>query len=1315
MAQNTHKNTFEGGLVSDIDESIQPQGTYRNAYNVKLDKDGSNFIVSAMGGSETVVSIQESIAPQDLSSTLELTRIIGSVWAQTFFDSRKREAVWVFSVRRNSISSPWTFLIYAIDIENSLSYKIYEKKSSYDYLESNLDSIVFGEGGVNYIYATDGVDEPLRVKCVVETLNPAINRLSVELRPKGLSSVSPIIFNNIIQTGGSLRTGAYQFSYRLVRNEKLISGGSSNRNLYSKWSLITNPVLIHGTDTSSGSLNTYGAIAEQTTKRIVLRFSLTQEERDFYDYIEVAAIENLSGTTIPSQVAKKVLAKEIDSGLLEYNYAGSVESIDIPIEDIVVDSSSIKSYKTNAIKNNRLIVGNIDYKPLEYDNGNIEINPVSTRPILKTINRSTFDFFGTTSKIESSVKEDDLVNGRGYFRDEVYRFAISYYDDKGDFSTPQVIDFSGVSTNRSSSKDFRFPDRSELQFHILNQSNDPQNIGLKISGIRNHPSWAKGFVILRAPRKKKIKFQTPAIPSIKIEQQGVLGDYPTLATDENGTETTMSDAQPSALGELGTLSPKNFRHGISKSIVKNSSNRLIYDSSEGGTSRNVLIIFPPEDLYNTNGETLVNYQLSSSDYIKSVDACILNCIQDEGTRDPSDSAYDIGDFIETNVTSYMRALNQDDYYQSSGTKSNITETLRSLHSNDFVLVKDKPKIQQYEEISNLQSKGVINNRVVNYGDYDGLNATNGEVYPEGYPATNNKAKVILLDSSRWYDVAKYSFASNGGFATRNGLDYNGFTFSNPSSKSNYIAQNEFLPENTYVSAVEIINIEAPGSDQRYGSDDETKEFIFTGAIVSLTENEVVNNVSKDVDVFGGDCFVGFHQFKVSDTTYSISYDGSTFASAHAEKWKYSFVHSSGIVERAIPLKAHNQYIGVYLESEVEPGFQDRRWYDWIPTGTSLDPNESRAIYEDYGYNLSYSQQNTNKIFFKESILSQNRNKFSSRLLYSEPKIYQSDIEGFDKFPVLNFYDQDESHGEITKLINKDGHVYSIQQRAVSYIPTDSRLIETTDASILSVRSDEFISIPDYITTFNGSQDLSTVRESRDGFIFLDRQTRDLIKVSGKQVESIAFGRIKDYIEDSIENIENSNIFGFTSGYNIENEEYNLIGYSESGVFGFVYSNRFNIFTTKFNLPSILNSASIVFANNEIYIAYHNQFDLITLNKLDSLTDSYSILGGLDESSIEFVVNPMVEAPKMFNNTNIFSRGIMGTVTTTSNHVPGSSVVTLTPNDLVEGTYRIKTLRGENNRRLRGQYAKNNITWPAIFNSSDLVHVVTKFDVSRKPI
>ena len=98
-------------------------------------------------------------------------------------------------------------------------------------------------------------------------------------------------------------------------------------------------------------------------------------------------------------------------------------------------------------------------------------------------------------------------------------------------------------------------------------------------GINNHPTWAKGFVILRAPRKKKVLFQTPLIPSILIQPARAKGDYPDQRKNEDSNFLDVLNV--AAANPKGSYVPKNYFHSLPKSLV-NQSRLIDVDAASGG-------------------------------------------------------------------------------------------------------------------------------------------------------------------------------------------------------------------------------------------------------------------------------------------------------------------------------------------------------------------------------------------------------------------------------------------------------------------------------------------------------------------------------------------------------------------------------------------------------------------------------------------------------------------------------------------------------------------------------------------------------------
>src|SRR6185436_19840163 len=86
-------------------------------------------------------------------------------------------------------------------------------------------------------------------------------------------------------------------------------------------------------------------------------------------------------------------------------------------------------------------------------------------------------------------------------------------------------------------RDMKFPDRSynstATRYSILDGSDKPINLGLSLTILGNHPTWSKGFVILRVKRKENILWQSPLVPMVSIYGMGALDNYPVQATEQN--------------------------------------------------------------------------------------------------------------------------------------------------------------------------------------------------------------------------------------------------------------------------------------------------------------------------------------------------------------------------------------------------------------------------------------------------------------------------------------------------------------------------------------------------------------------------------------------------------------------------------------------------------------------------------------------------------------------------------------------------------------------------------------------------------------
>src|SRR5690606_17947151 len=152
---------------------------------------------------------------------------------------------------------------------------------------------------------------------------------------------------------------------------------------------------------------------------------------------------------------------------------------------------------------------------------------------------------------------------------------------------------------------------------------------------------------------------------------------------------------------------------------------------------------------------------------------------------------------------------------------------------------------------------------------------------------------------------------------------------------------------SYVNVAAIVNVKLGLGDDRYGDSTDLHEYISTGARYTFTEEEVASLqagdpvVLGDIDVWGGDCFVGVHTFKICDSTYSVvnqtKNNGNSDSKADLiSKWNKTlfngFFEGSDVSILCMPVAVENaaQYIQVVLESD----FSEVREQDFLEAATS---------------------------------------------------------------------------------------------------------------------------------------------------------------------------------------------------------------------------------------------------------------------------------------------------------------------------------------------------------------------------------------------
>lgn len=1132
-----------------------------------------------------------------------------------------------------------------------------------------------------------------------------------------------IRIDTVSSGGGSIKTGSYQFSYRLI---------DDNTGRSSKFSLFTVPITISNSE-SNGDKS--GAINTITDKSIVVSFDVTNTEIGLYNTYQIGVIESNTGSgqstivSLSDQIA-------LSSGRNSYKFDSNVYYDRIGIEEVSVDDAAISTFKTIAFKNNKLVGGNIKYKDLPFDNGNPSIYSGSI--LTKKIPVS-----GNTDKSNSE--------SRGYFSDELYRFYVSFWDEYGNFSFPYPLNMSGVVGNMAESfngfKDMKFPKRDRNNKMILTTNFweeeeeyvETLNKGLRLT-LTNIPTWSRGYVITRAVRKKGVLFQSPIIPTTIVQSSDAQNEYP---GEGRG-----------APNPLGTIIPKNMALPLNKAIT-----RVVdgdYSVVEWGANyenfdycKKIHVAFPPEIIFNNSGVPYVDFVKKEKLSIESVDYCFLSrgfdalLSRDESV--PLDDGY-VNDGSRSSSACSVASASFD--YASD-------RLLRSEYEAEIVLT-DRPITDEVGSISivpdNISSIPIIglgsDAPTSEFGKYTDLEITPTGAYNGVTP--HNERMVVFTTRSERPDISYYGVqTTKSGYTTdfvisavNAGDDLVGIQGINI---PDVVGQNSNPNYTSAQSFVEIVNFKTSLGDDRYGDKFSQNEIVSTGSVVTYLNSPDFS----EVDVFGGDCYISPFTFKVQNSNYAVV--NSDKWGDTGKGWGRSFKDSGDTDElrRPYPYKSLSYTIGIFLESEVNSlygeefltkgrddiynqispsvnpwngtpqkgeffSYEGKIYRALVNDSTGVTPIESIGyVYEDlnrslngsyyhikspldvfyfpksftenktpllYLYNPEYSIQDRSKPFpvvFSSGKI--NRVNFSSRLIYSDTGILQTTVEGFNRFRAGNFYDLEESHGSLTKIIDHKGNLYGVQQKAFCYIPFESSVIETADGVALSVQSSQIVGKPNYIEK-HGTDYIRTVISTPQGLMFGDFNNSKIVMFEGS-VRYLNDLMVSSYIQGF-----SSTIMGQKPVDSVSQFYYD---YSSDDVIFKMNSTALvlgptNVVKTKLQPGSFWDYGMY---NKSSHYLIGNAGEHISLTKINSNSSNKNMLGAPFNSSISFIVNDEGFYTKMFYLVKFIA------------NKPETAIIYAHQNNAIVGSYTATTMQdrwagyllnfirdSSTLKRLRGEYA-----------------------------
>lgn len=1289
MSNKLTLNTFSRGRNSDVDQALIQPDQYLSAKNVELTADGSFFSLKNIKGTTQTSSLLSD--DNDILAVKESNYIIDGV---------SYPCITVFAA---SLADGFRIIVY--NTANTNTYVLFTEPVGSDYFtdDRNVDVVNYPENGLDVLYFTDNYHEPRFLRCEINSYTPNfLNAFQISLGRKG--STGRVVFNSISATGGSLLTGTYQFAYRMV---------NPTSKKFTKWSSLTNPVHVY--DKSNGNEVVNAGIGLLSTRKINLTVDPSELELANFEYYQLAVVENI-GPGLPT-TADLLDVKPVSGGLT-YEYKSNASTGTIDLQDITVDLAQIRTINTLNVKQNRLFGGNIRYEMMPFDGvGTPRINSA----IYNILDLGSPDAYSADATSSQYV---------GYFRDEVYRFGVVYTDENGNKSNVYPLSIGSLLSGNPISAgvpDVKFPARSaSINYTLQTGSGNIRALGLTLQGLQGHPTWAASVEVVRLPRKKRILFQTPVIPMSQIFGTGSLQQYPSKYGSWSGSSTFPQvddpNAQPMTAGS--TFVPKNmfwpdFRttekvttptgSGIS-GVIKGEV-RMIRGGGNGGTP--YAMIFPQANMYGA----IEPFVYTGNEKIDGVDYALLKCdFRQYSTAPnvPSVGAAPVGDYLDQSAIGVFHAIGDAQYFYNS------TQGGKSIHSSHRNI-----EITDYEYFDNGDAAKSVGGNFVY--DYEALQTKNTSW---GYEPTSQRSAVIKVQANTFRDPTAV-----GGLTFKEGNlnNANGGAYVFGSAGMQYPAnvRNDWFPSyagfsnsNSNVGAVLIANMVNNMGDDRYGDLFSQGEYISTGSKYTFSDSERATlkaggNIMINLNVWGGDCYINYHTFKVEDSAYLIvnqnKYSGqnlnrgqNTIKYNRAYTWGSTGTGEDHTLSMPVAYKNAAQFVQVLMESEFNGGVRDIQSFPYttafpVPRvwGNSVDEPSLRTPLS-YQFNNNLTQQNSQKIYFPKLQYSFEQDVFKARVVYTDQKIYNSDQAGFDVFRALSFYDLQESLGGITKLALSQDELYAIQESGVCYLPIDANQLEQTTGEMLQVRSGDVIGRPIIIDTKRGGQHLRGILETGALVFIPDNNSRSIYALNGRELLIITQDNesiFRSLFEDKIAGKDIVSIYDPIRRQiwlTIERENPQIYNVATGGWIGFHEFEGLQ--------AGVFTNSNLFLFNNSVHTMYTNPLT--------------SLFGIEREPEVTFVINPDEPMSKTFDNFALSASQRVDeiNVVVEREDVLGNQTIPPIPMDnlSIEGTWRVATPRDGVGARLRGLRAITSIKWFSNIQST-VRALYTKYRLSpRRP-
>ena len=1354
MSKQRSSNTFNGGLNLDLDLLTVGSDAYILSENGRVlftDQSSLSWVnakgfTPAITFSPTQPGIYQPIGYAIINNLLVLflVDLVGVC------------EIALITFDQNGIQNAYKTLMNDFAFTDKFNFKV----------ENQIEAQgVYENESLHRIYWVDGVEDdsnPPRVFTFAFNggdINSALNYSAVTLSPHSVDQQADWrmgIMKYQKAIGGSIPAGMYEYSYRLVT----VDGYAT------PWYPPTLPLFVTQDPINPTNWNEYEMEGTETFvntgkgNRIEIKGIDTR-----YALIEIAYVHYIAnGAPYESNVFVRTTITGTTMTLDHVSNSGTpLDPLEIPAQRV-----AFSGVKTLDIKDNVQYFGNVNerfFRLTETEQEDLLVNltiepkirlmrsderelvdptpPVTGVQYTYTSNPVTHQDPKTgisTKRLNQSHTEDYVIDNdyvnykgtqvthqyKGFWRGEVYRFGIVFFDEVGNASfTYHLADVTigeqyedDITWTRLKADgtlqngNFTYGDVLRLtadgtevgEDAILNGETGADALsrlrilGLKISGIdiTNIKSRIKGFMIVRAERDVQILGQGLIMPCVKEQTWTTPLPFPTQ----------------SWIGPNGTIPMVPADNGGDIHVLYGDQSDSYYHLEKNSSPE-------PDDKHRLRPNT-------STFYVPDVDFDISQL----PTAQPIDRIRLVGQCTQNDMPASLENIR---YRQFMDYNNYVIQKLE--HTNNpyhYTAPLPYPRFGEECTIVDLRLAdygGTVGGKfenyqgVLNFINSTGLSAgTSANPNPEVhnfYQAGNvvGKSDLFAHGKNRTLFLFHGNFNSaSGPMALDNRAGYGAAT---------YFIANYRRPNASPYGGITVSSLEQT-------------RFISTGHFQPVNNPSIADpNLINDIEIFGGDCYLDYHGFArlygiLLDNTYQDNDAYSDYGIGHLFPLESS-LHFS--MRQATNIGNGNP---MWPDIAIEPAAafygESMAATPWAGNGVFLNWDYQN---KDYGvtviadsnveeFNLSgvLGLSAILKIYF--GLLSQFNgiNKYPVRWRYSDVKIYGESIDRFRNFLANDFQDLKGVYGPITSSKYIFNQIYSFQHRGFGRLRAFDRgaLVDQTLGNLYTGVGAKLDGI-DYISENSGNQHQWSLVSSGKALYWVDGYMENIMRFAQDGSNSLSEDR----------NV-NAFVGPVTSPLNLKDNPAAGKGIQTVFDFGnseaiFSFINRefdtqvrdtkniiYNEVTDKFVDTPIYNSRFALSFSNKVYQYYVESPNQMWLHNAGPRGSYY---GQIVDSKLTIVVNDTPTIAKVFDslrmNVNTAAASmIKEIIMETQEQLVSIDMTTDTRWEYLEQILRAP-LRGEDQPdRMRGKWIKLTFVFDNTLNQKIIfTNLMSEFRPSKR--